>query len=378
MTVRSPSSVLATKGCLAEVLSCSDQHVTVLLSHRPQKQGGDAALAADVEKSLLKLTVVPAHRAVLGSGNKSDDDKSQEVSDALVSYLNGFAFHLTSESGAEYSYYDARPKDGLFSGILSHMDSFIRSMFAWNSNNNSLPPSSSSNNQTSFKVELISPASERQIQRATPAPALVMIEETPVMYQAVAKPFIQSIVDGGSLSWVQNVVDGTKEKERLLLDTVDYVLNVDTKWKSHPDATTVPREAWYQHETVVDLYCLAIVKDGAAIRTLRDLRRRHIPMLQSMLTEATATIEQVYGIPRNQLRIFAHYQPQFYHFHVHFTRLGNENGCQVERGHLVTDMIQNLELDDLFYAKRTISYKLPTNDKLYQQIQAWQRKESLT
>ena len=41
------------------------------------------------------------------------------------------------------------------------------------------------------------------------------------------------------------------------------------------------------------------------------------------------------GRTTRQLRIFVHYQPQFYHFHVHFTRLHNDLGCQVERAHLL-------------------------------------------
>lgn len=32
------------------------------------------------------------------------------------------------------------------------------------------------------------------------------------------------------------------------------------------------------------------------------------------------TIEAVYGVPEDQLRVFVHYLPQFFHFHVHFTR----------------------------------------------------------
>ncbi len=32
------------------------------------------------------------------------------------------------------------------------------------------------------------------------------------------------------------------------------------------------------------------------------------------------TIEAVYGVPEDQLRVFVHYMPQFFHFHVHFTR----------------------------------------------------------
>mmetsp|Transcript_309 Transcript_309/g.590 ORF Transcript_309/g.590 Transcript_309/m.590 type:complete len:84 (-) Transcript_309:1225-1476(-) len=59
-----------------------------------------------------------------------------------------------------------------------------------------------------------------------------------------------------------------------------------------------------------------------------------------------------------------------YHFHVHFTRLENEVGCSVERGHLVSDVIQNLLLED-YYKKRTITYKLKKGTALESIIGAY-------
>ena len=51
------------------------------------------------------------------------------------------------------------------------------------------------------------------------------------------------------------------------------------------------------------------------------------------------TICDVYGIAAHELRVFVHYHPQFYHFHVHFTRLHNDLGCQalthVKRRHML-------------------------------------------
>ena len=60
-----------------------------------------------------------------------------------------------------------------------------------------------------------------------------------------------------------------------------------------------------------------------------------------------------------------HYQPQFYHFHVHFTRLHNDLGCQAERAHLLQEVIDSLEADGACYAqKKTLYYQLKANDRL--------------
>jgi len=346
--MRTPESVLDARGCKAETLTSSDQHATVLLT-TPAQDGS-------LEQSLLKLNVVPFHQEAFKSTDGKDTSK-------ILSFLAGYDFSLTSESGAEYSYYDAAPKGTLLSFLSTLFFSGRRS------------GASLTNYMGAFKVELISPASERQVQRARPKPGVVMVEETPELYEKVTKPYIQSIVESGSLSWIENVVTGKKERERLLLEKDDYILNVDTKWRSHPDANTVPRSEWYGDESVAGLYCLAIVKDGS-IASLRDLRSQHLPMLRSILSECPAAIEEIYGVQGNQLRIFVHYQPQFYHFHVHFTRLWNEIGCQVERGHLLSDIVQNLESDGDFYEKRSISLKLPVDDNLYRHMKEAQEESN--
>lgn len=60
-----------------------------------------------------------------------------------------------------------------------------------------------------------------------------------------------------------------------------FLMNIDTKWRTHPDVSTVPIDDWHSHPSVTDLYCLSICHQRG-IRTLRDLRARHIPMLKEI------------------------------------------------------------------------------------------------
>jgi len=334
-----PQSILSTPGCEAKILSISDQHCTILLTTPNKNETSDDSTA--VTKSLFKMVVVPFHKDYL-----QENSINSSSSSPIVSYLSTYDFRLKSESGAEYSFYEAtrKPLSALFQ--------------MWKNRK-----------EGSFHIELIAPASEKQIRRATPAPSRCLILETPNLYEKVTGPYIQSIVESDSLSWLQHIIDGEKETERLLHDTEHWLLNIDTKWRSHPDPKTVPRSEWLNHPSVSDLYCLGIIK-GKNVASLRDLRSHHIPMLKEMMKDGANTIHSVYGVPSNQIRIFVHYPPQFYHFHVHFTRLENEIGSTCERGHLVSDIIQNLELDSDFYVKRDITFKLGENDKLYGLIQA--------
>jgi m7GpppX diphosphatase len=353
--VRSPARMLKDPSSQAQVLNLSDQNVAILLTN------GE-------ERSLLQLTIEPFHKVALPGPGQQQQGSGKQILD----FLSQYDFELTSESGAEYSYYHATPKlleDDLWS-IVSR--AWRRVAPSSSTTATSITPAATSLGP--MQSVFISPASDRQIQRASPSPSMSLIQESPLLYNQVTKPYIQSMQESGSLSWIENILSGKKEKERALLDTEDFLLNVDTKWRSHPNPKDTPREEWYRHEATSDLYCLAILKDST-IASLRDLRGEHLPILYSLLKDCSATIERVYGVSVDQLRVFFHYQPQFYHGHIHFTRLQNEVGAQVERGHLVSDVIQNLEMESDFYAKRTITYTLKVTDPLYKQIQEYHQKD---
>ena len=259
---------------------------------------------------------------------------------------------ISSYSGAEYAYYNGR----------SALSSLIASP--------ALRPN--------FSLEVIAPASAKQVARSRPQ-AGVLVAETPAMYHAVTAPYIESL-DPRSVAWIGNVLNLSKEKERVLYneaedEEVGFLLNVDTKWKSHPDCATTERSTWHGHAAVKDLYCLAICH-RRDVRSLRDLTAEHLPMLKSILAKGPEVIEAVYGIQREELRIFVHYQPQFYHFHVHFTRLHNDLGCQVERAHLLADIIATLEADgEAYQTKRTLHYQLKANDALLAKVRAYEEEE---
>jgi len=269
-----------------------------------------------------------------------------EIADAPA-LLPHLAMQPSSYSGAEYCFFDAVPQ---LLGLLSQ------------------PPL-----RRGYKIEVIAPASERQIARCRPPGALVMIEETPEMYDAVVRASYESLRTAKVLGWLYNVLDRKKETERLLFHDEDpalgFILNVDTKWTSHPNLTATDRADWHHHKSVQWLYCLGIC-NRRDIPSLRDLTGDHLPLLRAMLSRGQEAIHKVYGLPANKLRVFVHYPPQFSHFHIHFTSLYVEGGVQVERAHLLSDVIRNLEADPSYYRKCTLTYKLPEDDPLAQRLTA--------
>jgi len=166
--------------------------------------------------------------------------------------------------------------------------------------------------------------------------------------------------------------------------------------------------------TVGSLYLLAIVRDEN-LRCLRDLRgkgdshvrkrrkmdnaeggsptrsstppvshssaRSHIGLLLSIQREAYRIVQEKWNIGPGGLRMFIHYQPSYYHFHVHIVNASYESlgmGMAVGQAHLLDDVISLLELDAQsdgpgIFERLTLTYGLGEQHGLYEPMKAAQR-----
>ena len=212
---------------------------------------------------------------------------------------------------------------------------------------------------------------EKHVTRFTAQPAH-LVRETAALYAAAHAPLVASLPTA-ALGWVYKILSHEKEVERLLHDTPGedgFLLNVDPKWASHPPmAAGEDRSSWRDHPSVRDLYVLGLCH-RRDVASLRDLRAKHLPMLRAMRDVGLATIERTYGVPADKVKCFVHYPPQFYHFHVHFTGLGVAigGGCNVERAHLLDDIIEALERDTEHYARCSLTIRVGEKDELLSRI----------
>lgn len=153
-------------------------------------------------------------------------------------------------------------------------------------------------------------------------------------------------------------MDHKQEEERIVCedpdDTNGFILLPDLKWDGKTKET---------------LYLIAIAR-RRDIRTLRDLTWCHLAFLKNIRDKSIETIVKKYDISRSQLRIYVHYQPSFYHFHVHFTFLKHAApGINCERSHLLDTIISNIELMPDYYKKATLSFTLRETDILYEKYE---------
>ena len=221
------------------------------------------------------------------------------------------------------------------------------------------------------------------------AQAPKIVRETPSSYAAKHVPYMRSIPEG-AIGWVYKILNKEKEVERLLYDDSNpnhgFLINVDPKWTTHPETT---RAGWRDAVTAAnvrekatafgsntahanaayanELYCLGLCH-RRDVRSLRDLRAEHLPMLRAMLRKGREIAAETYGVPTESLRCFVHYPPQFYHFHAHFTHVAVDFGVSTERAHLLDDIIENLERDGEHYAKCGLTMRVGERDELWKRF----------
>ena len=252
---------------------------------------------------------------------------------ALEDALPKLKLTLTNHSGAEYSYYAATdPTTG-----------------------------------ATYDLEAVWPAPERLVQRKRPAEVCV-VEETAEAYDRVVRPFAEA--EGARIGWIDAVCSREKERERNLHACDAFVVNVDTMWSTH-GPFDADRATWRGADWTRDLYLLAISKD-ASLKSMRDLRGPDgAGLCRAMRAALLRCAADVYGVPATKLRVFFHYQPQFYRLHAHCTRAEHTNpGCECDRAHLLTTVAANLDLAPDYYARAPLTYKLRVGEKLHGRLSA--------
>eukprot|EP00892_Ulva_mutabilis_P005212 jgi/Ulvmu1/3062/UM015_0102.1 len=204
-----------------------------------------------------------------------------------------------------------------------------------------------------INVDVIHPCTDKHISKYSQQKTC-MVYETPEMYAAVTEPHIAAI-PAAATAWVINILEKKKEADRMIFEDPDpakgFMLHPDLKW----DRTQVDK-----------LYCIALVHPRG-IRSIRDLRPEHLPLLRNVLARGSDAIREQYGVPHEHLRVFVHYLPSYFHLHVHFMHMGKEAtfGMATGKAHALQDVISSIEVCPDFYARATLACSLGENDPLY-------------
>ncbi|XP_063390197.1 m7GpppX diphosphatase [Cydia fagiglandana] len=201
------------------------------------------------------------------------------------------------------------------------------------------------------KTTIIYPATEKHIAKFSQQEIHIVLE-TPELYEKLTLPHLEK--EQFNLQWVYNILEGKSEADRIVYnnkcETEGFVLLPDLKWDGLTKET---------------LYLLAIVRQKG-IKSVRDLDASHLPLLRRIRDEGKKAILQKYNVRGSQLRIYLHYQPSFYHLHIHFTYLRHEApGIHAEKSHLLDTVIDNIEMMGTYYKRATLPFTIREMDNLF-------------
>lgn len=200
------------------------------------------------------------------------------------------------------------------------------------------------------KSTVIYPATDKHIEKYSICQKY-LIRETPELYEKITLPYLTE--SQFSLDWVYNILEHKQERERIVFEDDDaetgFILLPDLKWDGR---------------NVENLYLLGIIRKHN-IKSLRDLNGSHLNLLKKLRQSAKKAILERYGVNPNQLRMYFHYQPSFYHLHVHINPVRNDApGIWCEKSHMLDTVINNLELLPDYYQRATLPFVLYEGNKL--------------
>ncbi|KAG5926314.1 hypothetical protein E4U42_003433 [Claviceps africana] len=179
-----------------------------------------------------------------------------------------------------------------------------------------------------LKINLIYPCTEAHVKKYS-RQRVRFVTETPEIYRDLVRPYMQSKRDEGRLNWVFNIIEGRTE-----VDDVIYRTELGRTAGGDEGFLLLPDLNW-DRSTLDALHLLALV-ERRDLWSLRDLKKKHIPWLQHMKSKVvSATVETYPSIEADQLKLYVHYQPTYYHFHIHVVHVALEAGATQATGKAV-------------------------------------------
>jgi m7GpppX diphosphatase len=177
-----------------------------------------------------------------------------------------------------------------------------------------------------LKINLIWPCNDKHIKKYSKQ-GVRFVTETPAIYRDHVRPFMEAQRAAGRLNWVFNIIEGRKEAEDVIYRT-PYGEDPEEGFLLLPDLN-------WDRKTLDALHLLGIV-ERRDIWSLRDLCKKHIPWLQHMKAKFIDAATKVYpSIEPDQLKLYVHYQPTYYHFHIHIVHVALEAGATQATGKAV-------------------------------------------
>ncbi|KAF1839440.1 scavenger mRNA decapping enzyme [Decorospora gaudefroyi] len=183
-----------------------------------------------------------------------------------------------------------------------------------------------------FKLNLIYPCTDKHIKKYEQQ-RLRVVTETPQIYSKYVRPYMHAQRAKGALNWVYNIIQGRTEQEDVM-----YRESGDEGFLLLPDLN-------WDRKTMGGLHLLGLV-ERTDVWSVRDLKRGMVGWVKHMRERMVeATVGLYPEIERDELKLYVHYQPTYYHFHIHIVHVSLEAGSTQATGKAIglENVISQLE-----------------------------------
>ncbi|KAL5334524.1 HIT-like domain-containing protein [Aspergillus crustosus] len=217
-----------------------------------------------------------------------------------------------------------------------------------------------------LKLNLIWPCTEQHIKKYSDQ-VVRMVTETPEIYRDHIQHYMQAKREQGRLNWVLNILEGRTEQEDVILRDPGH---------GPEDAFLVLPDLNWDRKTIGSLHLLGLVQ-RRDIWSLRDLKKKHVPWLKYLRWRLLeGTVKMYPDLEEDQLKLYVHYQPTYYHFHIHVVNVMLEAGATQATGKAfgLENIISQLETmsgdEEASMADVSLTYFLGEASELWTDIYA--------
>ncbi|EON61018.1 hypothetical protein W97_00228 [Coniosporium apollinis CBS 100218] len=253
-----------------------------------------------------------------------------------------------------------------FSTSLSHIKNLgANDIYHWYLACTSTSPSSDLAAQPpDLKLNLIYPCTDQHVKKYSQQ-GIRLVTETPQIYASHVRPYMQAKRDEGRLNWVFNILEGRTEQE-------------DVFYREHgPEGFLILPDLNWDRKTLSSLHLLGLV-ERRDLWSVRDLRKKDVTWLKHVRGKLLdATVKLYPQLERDQLKLYVHYQPTYYHFHVHVVHVALETGATQATGKALglENIIGQLEMmaegekgEEAGMADVSLTYQLGEASELWTEV----------
>lgn len=93
------------------------------------------------------------------------------------------------------------------------------------------------------------------------------------------------------------------------------------------------------------------------------MTEKELPLLENILNKSLKAIREKHDLPESRLKVHFHYQPTYYHLHIHFRHIGSESDAPYV---FLQSAISNIKLAGDYYQRATLQFITKEGHPLYE------------